>query len=360
MDSQPSHEQPPFKKRKSTTLKRVSEGLYRNTSSGVFFAHFRVNGHVVKEHLKTKDPAVAKRKLRDLRTEREILDPKAGKQTLREITERHLKLQTKLSKSSLTKKSGIAKAVLEGWPGGAEKPALDIRPSEVEEWLVHHTSEMRNSTRNEWLFFIKGVFKRAVGDGVIAKSPAADLAPDKRQAIERLTPDAEQFQLIIATIRQNTINRRHESSADFVEFMGLSGLGNGEVDALKVQDVNLTRGTIWIRRQKTDTSFHIPIFPRLRPLLERVLQKAGGSPTSKLLSISEAKHALESACRKLNFPHFTQRSLRRYFITDALERGVDVKTIAEWQGHRDGGKLILDTYSHVRRPHHDRMAELMA
>ena len=359
MDSSSSTDQSTIKKRRST-LKRVSEGLYRNTSSGVFFAHFRVSGHVVKEHLKTTDLAVAKRKLRDLRTERENLDPKAGKQTLREITERHLKLQTKLSKSSFTKKSGIAKAVLEGWPGGVDKPALDIRPSEVEEWLVQNTVGKRNSTRNEWLFFIKGVFKRAVGDGVIVKSPAGDLAPDKRQAIERLTPDSEQFQIIVTTIRENTINRRHEDSADFVEFMGLSGLGNGEVDALKVQDVRLTRGTIWIRRQKTDTGFHIPIFPRLRPLLEKLLLKSGADPRAKLLPISEAKHALESACRKLHFPHFTQRSLRRYFITDALERGVDVKTIAEWQGHRDGGKLILDTYSHVRRPHHDRMTELMA
>jgi hypothetical protein len=28
-------------------------------------------------------------------------------------------------------------------------------------------------------------------------------------------------------------------------------------------------------------------------------------------------------------------------------------------GHRDGGKLILDTYSHVRQPHIERMAALM-
>ncbi len=47
------------------------------------------------------------------------------------------------------------------------------------------------------------------------------------------------------------------------------------------------------------------------------------------------------------------------FITRAIERGVDVKVIAEWQGHRDGGKLILQTYSHVRRPHSQRMATLM-
>jgi hypothetical protein len=47
------------------------------------------------------------------------------------------------------------------------------------------------------------------------------------------------------------------------------------------------------------------------------------------------------------------------FITRAIERGVDVKVIAEWQGHKDGGKLILDTYSHVNRAHSHRMAQLM-
>jgi hypothetical protein len=47
------------------------------------------------------------------------------------------------------------------------------------------------------------------------------------------------------------------------------------------------------------------------------------------------------------------------FITRAIERGVDVKVIAEWQGHKDGGKLILDTYSHVRSEHSERMAQLM-
>jgi hypothetical protein len=48
------------------------------------------------------------------------------------------------------------------------------------------------------------------------------------------------------------------------------------------------------------------------------------------------------------------------FITRAIEKGVDVKVIAEWQGHRDGGKLILDTYSYVNRVHSQRMAQLMA
>jgi hypothetical protein len=47
------------------------------------------------------------------------------------------------------------------------------------------------------------------------------------------------------------------------------------------------------------------------------------------------------------------------FVTRAIEKGVDVKVIAEWQGHRDGGKLILQTYSHVNLIHSNRMAQLL-
>jgi hypothetical protein len=47
------------------------------------------------------------------------------------------------------------------------------------------------------------------------------------------------------------------------------------------------------------------------------------------------------------------------FITRCIERGIDVKVIAQWQGHRDGGKLILDTYSHVNPIHSQRMAALL-
>jgi integrase len=68
---------------------------------------------------------------------------------------------------------------------------------------------------------------------------------------------------------------------------------------------------------------------------------------------------LEGACDRLGLPRYTQRSLRRMFVTKAIENGVDVKVIAQWQGHKDGGALLLKTYSHVRPIHSQRMAELM-
>jgi integrase len=81
--------------------------------------------------------------------------------------------------------------------------------------------------------------------------------------------------------------------------------------------------------------------------------------TSGCSRSNNAKKAIANACRRLNLPQYSHISFRRMFITRAIERGVDVKVIAEWQGHKDGGKLILDTYSHVNRAHSHRMAQLM-
>jgi integrase len=138
----------------------------------------------------------------------------------------------------------------------------------------------------------------------------------------------------------------------------LAGLGQAEASSLTRADVDFEAGRIITFRHKTSQGFAIPIFTQLRPLLERLCE--GKSTQDKIFKIANAKHALTNACKPLRFPPFNQRSLRRMFITRAIERSVDVKVIAEWQGHRDGGKLILDTYSHVRPEHSQRMAQLMS
>ena len=47
-------------------------------------------------------------------------------------------------------------------------------------------------------------------------------------------------------------------------------------------------------------------------------------------------------------------------ITRCLELGIDAQTIASWQGHKDGGQLILRVYARVSEEHTRRMASLMA
>jgi integrase len=121
--------------------------------------------------------------------------------------------------------------------------------------------------------------------------------------------------------------------------------------------VDLEAEQIIAYRQKTSHGFAVPIFPQLRPLIEKLC--AGRKHHERLFEIDGARKALAHACKRLSLPHFTPRSLRRMFITRCLELGVDVKTVAQWQGHQDGGVLILRVYGHVRAQHSQRMAQLL-
>jgi integrase len=158
-------------------------------------------------------------------------------------------------------------------------------------------------------------------------------------------------------LRQRSPNIAECPIGDFIEFIELAGLGQAEVRALTRADVDLDASRIVTYRHKTRQGFAIPIYPQLRPLVEKLC--SGKAHDERLFKHDDAAKALSNACKRLEQPSFTHRSLRRMFIVRAIERGVDVKVIAEWQGHRDGGKLILQTYSHVRRPHSDAMAEKM-
>ena len=201
------------------------------------------------------------------------------------------------------------------------------------------------------------MFALASRDRIISESPATHLKYIRRQKPIRLTPKREEFRAIISDVRAQVFNADSQDSGDFLEFLGLAGLGQAEARSLTRADVDLDAGRIVTFRHKTSTGFVVPIFPQLRPLLKRLCE--GKATGDKIFKIADAKHALSNACKRLQLPSFNQRSLRRMFITRAIERGVDVKVIARWQGHRDGGKLILDTYSHVRPEHSDRMAALM-
>jgi integrase len=176
----------------------------------------------------------------------------------------------------------------------------------------------------------------------------------------RTTPTFEQFKSIVSAIRSQKKNARHDESADFVEFMGLAGVGNAETINLSWGDIDFASGTITLFRQKTRKGYNIPMFPQLRPLLEDRKGTKERRPDEPVFTIRSAKKSMKAACTNLNLPIFDHRSLRRMFVTRALQLGVDVKTVSAWQGHRDGGKLILSTYSHVLNDHSEKMAKLMA
>ena len=347
---------------KKSSFEKVGECLYRYTPNGTYYARVEKEGKEFRRSLKTDDRAVAKRKLADFQREVGRVVPGASRMTVAQLCDKYLETQQHLEKSTRDAKGRIVRQIKETWPGG-EKQALDkVRPSHVETWLSTQGAQRGVSSLNSFVEVIRGVFDLAVRDRLLSESPAGGMSYRKRKKPIRKTPSVAEFQAVVANIREQIYNPDSKDSADFVEFIGLVGLGQAEASALTWSDVDWENEQITTFRKKTSRGFMVPLYPQLRPLLERLQQDRGGNPpgTEKVLRIKDAKKAIAGACRRLKLPAYSHRSFRRMFITRAIERGVDVKVIAEWQGHRDGGKLILDTYSHVAPKHSARMAKLMA
>ncbi len=337
-----------------SVFRKVGPCLYRYRN-GTYYARFKSGGKEIRCSLETADRKLAERNLAKKKQDESQIDRSQGKLTLAELCGRYLKTVQHQKPKTVERKTFILGRIKADWPTGKFAQIGKIKPSDVDLWLSRY--HFGAASRNLHISCVKELFNSAIRDRIITASPAAHLHSAKREKPIRLTPTFEQFKAIIADVCAQVFNADAQHSADFLEFIGLAGLGQAEASSLTPADVDFAAGQIITYRHKTSTGFAIPVFPQVQPLLERLCE--GKAHEERVFKISDGKKALAGACRRLGYPPFSQRSLRRMFITRAIERGVDVKVIAEWQGHRDGGKLILDTYSHVNRAHSRRMAQLM-
>jgi integrase len=338
-------------------FEKVGECLYRYSSNGVYYGRIRVEGKEIKRSLHTTDRQMARRKLAEFQKQQRQTDHSQGKVTIAALCDEYLKAAGALHHKAKTveRRELIVRRIRSDWPTGCLTQVAKVKSGDCDLWLGRYKFGI--ASRNFHVACLKDFFNYAVRNRCIFASPAAHLKYSKREKPIRITPSLSQFQAIIADVRAQVFNSDAQDSADFLEFLGLAGLGQAEASSLTRGDVDFESERIITFRWKTATGFAVPLFPQLRPLLERLCK--GKAHDEHVFKIGDAKKALANACRRLNYPRFSQRSLRRMFIVRAIEKGVDVKVIAEWQGHRDGGKLILDTYSHVRAAHSHRMAQLM-
>jgi integrase len=193
----------------------------------------------------------------------------------------------------------------------------------------------------------RGIFAEAVKDKFLDHSPVADLKEMKRDKPLRDTPSQEEFEAILETVGSQKDNRDAQDSVDFLKFMGLAGVGNSEAAALKWKHVNFELEEIRLYRSKTDIGFVITIYQAVRPLLDQLWERSDQKPESNVFRIKSARKALTNACKRLQLPHYTQRSLRRMFITKCIYLNIPPPTIGAWQGHSDNGQTILRYYGQL-------------
>ena len=334
---------------------RVAEGVYRYRTGG-FYARGSIKGKPTWQKLKAADLTTAKREARDTMRSLEQLDKKARRKTLANFADTVLKASRGMTPRALKNKERVVALIKARWPDEkkADAQISKVKPSDIRTFITDVTAGAGSSYHNFVLGLVKNCFQLALEDRAILEIPGThEKSKDsvwkrrKPTAPVRLVPTIEQFRAIVESIRSQEFADTRNETADFVEAEGVLGLGQAELANLRWRDVNFDRGTIQVLRIKTQEPFSVPIYPQARPLLERRHAITGSKPDNPVFTIADAKAAVANACRRLNFPAFSQRSFRRMFVTEALRQGVSVKIMASLQGHRDGGKLILQTYSDV-------------
>ena len=341
-------------------FRRVGENLYRYSSSGVYYARFRTKGKEIQRSLKTCDRELAKRRLQEEITKASKVDFKLGKLTLRELLGLYEESVKQFAPKTIGTRRGILNVFKRTWSHGLEIAVNSLSTGQLDLWLASQRARVKNATYNEYARFLRQLFDIAVKHRALAVSPAASIRGLKIETPIRLTPTWEQFRAVVEAIRSNKNNSQAAESGDLVEFMGLAGVGRIECSNLRGEHINFVSSRITLYRVKTDTGYSIPIFPQLLPLLRQMETNGRIKAGQPLFQLKDPKKALASACKRLKYPHFSSRALRRCFITRSIELGVDFKTIAAWQGHRDGGVLVARTYSHLRNEHSENMAKKLA
>jgi integrase len=183
--------------------------------------------------------------------------------------------------------------------------------------------------------------------GLRIDNPFADLRRKKIPEMEIHSPSREEMENLIADIRGQK-KAHSQEAANFVAFLAFSGCRIGQARALCWSDV----GDDWIVFRsgvpgtKGAATRRLPISPRLRESLDSMTRGDG-----MVFTLKNPHEALTRACKRMELAHLRIHDLRHFFATYAMECGVDVRTLAGWLGHKDGGVLLLRRYAHVRDSH---------
>ncbi len=127
---------------------------------------------------------------------------------------------------------------------------------------------------------------------------------------------------------RNTI----EADLTLIETLKKTGMRRSELGNLKVEDINLDKNRLYVRRGKGDKDRVIPIHANLAEKLTRLVEgKAGDDSVFGLLPRSIGNKFREWS--KSAGVDLHTHSFRHYFATTLVEKGANIKVVQELLGH---------------------------
>jgi integrase len=345
----------------SKVFNRVADNLYR-TGEGTYYARLRLKGKNFKSSLGTHDRKTADRKLSDYIKEIENKEAELPDVYFPEFADKWLEtIKPRLKASSYTRRVSSIKQFK---PLFMDTKMREITLDRLQKWEASR-SKISNRTFNVDRETIHLIFKYAVKLNLISKNPIdKESLPKRKEPKAIITPPTrEQFTEMLAVLRENSFS---QEAVPYVEFLAYTGLRLEEINSVKWQDVDFTKGLLTVTGGETGTKNQqrsIPLFPPARAVLEHLSNGKKMPPIATIFKQKSARSSMKTACVAMGMEEdqcFTHHDLRHFFCSNALEKNVPDHVIAAWLGHKDGGILVRKTYGHLRQSHSTEMAKLMA
>ena len=219
---------------------------------------------------------------------------------------------------------------------------------------------------------IRTALGQAMRQGKVIRNVATLTDPPRRNGREMHQLTREQARALIEGTRDDPLG------ALYVTALG-TGLRQGELLALRWQDIDLQAGELTVRHSlqrftrelaetKTDRSrrtMHLP--PRVTAALAAHRERQTVVPVSGLVFCTAAGEPLHSvnvtrslhrALNRLGLPQRRFHDLRHTFATLAIEAGEDIAVVSRALGHASVA-ITADVYMHVTPAMKDRLAQRM-
>ncbi len=221
-------------------------------------------------------------------------------------------------------------------------------------------------TINLYLGSLRGVFKRALNQGLIRDLPMHGMRDLKVTMRQRELVPLNAFLRVLAAAPAATKNA--VEFTDYFRFLLYSGAREKETLRLRWSNVDFAEGQVVIGSDglsKNHEARHVDFNPQLKDLLREM--EGRRAPDSQWLFPSPQRgdkdiHAktfresLRLCCAAAATDLSGFHSTRHFFISTCVMAGVDFMTIARWVGHKDGGVLIGRVYGHIGDQHRKQQA----
>jgi integrase len=278
--------------------------------------------------------------------------PSQGAMLLGDYVKNYYVPWAKLNKRSWKIDESRLKPVLEFF---GDRKLRDISPFLIESFKsrrlktpIHYkkTEKPRSAASvNREFFLLSKIFSLAVVDKQVAQNPCREVkALSGEQGRVRYLSLEEERRLMPVLIGDRAHLR------DLVILDINTGLREDELLSLKVQDIDLQRHLLHVRKSKNGDGREVPLNDTAHWLLKRLVEQARNEDLEYLFTNRETgtrfgsfKTAWKTACKKAGITNLRFHDLRHTFGTRAIDNGAPLSAVQKVMGH----KTIQTTMQYV-------------